>query len=670
MLPASDSIARQISESGAGSQLLITLAICAGLTLATCWVAGREPAARKWRPWLVGLGVLLNLRYLYWRVTATLPDSHLGLAEGYAYVLVVLEVIQLSVPSNLHLRDSVQRSEQSSQQLDFYGSAAPLVQILVPVHTEPWKVIERTLVGAMAQHYPNFEIWVLDDGRDPELERKVRALGVGYLTRSNNQDFKSGNINNALREFKARGVLGEFLAILDADFVPRPEFVRRTMALMKDAKVGIVQTPQCFYSPDPVQRLFGGVGTWPDDQRWWYDFSQPALDARGGALCAGTSCLLRVQALSAIGGALPTASVSEDTLLSLLLRAQGWRTVYLAEYLTVGMAPEGLPQFFSQRARWMLGQLQIQRLLRPRRSPLAIMLWCWGYLAPARASLLTMMWAAAPLFYWFGRFWVVRVPVAQAAAYFAPLWMMPVLWGLMSMGRLNRFARDVYEWLLIPLRLKIAVRTLMPRGVSAEFRATEKGLIREQLVIHWVPLAFTLPFLGALGAGMLYAFGFDAAGRDPSLMAANAALSLYSMAVMAAAAAPAIERVQRRNSDRFETRETLSVQTGGPAVEVRAANISLEGVLLRGVVERYDDLPPNPSLEIAGVGRVAAQLVRTTQSGDAAYAFRDDALRPALIRKLYCSGYYPALPDGYSQFAPALGFLNWARSRLSVRSPR
>jgi len=659
-------------QIGALQQLLLTLAICAGLTLTTRWVAGRETAARKWRPWLVRLGVLVNLRYLYWRVTATLPDFHLGIAEGFAYLLVVLEVIQLSMPSNLHLRDSVQRSEQSSEQLDWYGldAAAPLIQILIPVCKEPWKVIERTLVGALGQHYPHFEVWVLDDGHDPALEQQVRALGANYLTRSNNQDFKSGNINRALGEFEARGALGEYIAILDADFVPRPQFLRRTLALMKDPTIAIVQTPQSFYSPDPVQRLFGGIRLWPDDQRWWYDFSQPALDARGGALCAGTSCLLRVRALSAIGGALPTASVSEDTLLSVLLRAQGWRTVYLAECLTVGMAAEGLPQFFSQRARWMLGQLQIQRLFRPRRSPLAILLWAWGYLAAARASLLTAMWAVAPLFYWFDRVWVVRVPVTEAAAYFVPLWMMPLLWGLMSKGRMNRFVRDVYEWLLIPLRLEIALRTLLPRGVSAEFRATEKGLIREQVVIHWQPLLFSLPWLGALGAGMLYAFGFDAAGRAPSMMAANAALSLYVMAVAAAAAAPAIERVQRRKSDRFDTRELLSVQTGSSSVEARAANISVEGVLVQTLAPREGKLPPHASLEIAGVGRVAVQLVRITPAGDAAYAFHDEALRPALIRKLYCSGHYPALPEGYSQFAPVLGFLNWARNRLLPRSPK
>lgn len=652
---------------GADGQLLITLVACAALTLVSWWAAGRESDAGRLRAGLVWLGVLLNLRYLYWRVTGTLPAFHFGIAELFAYVLVCVEIVQLSMPANLHLRSSIQRSEQANQQLDWYGLDAPLVQILVPVYGEPWSVIEKTLVGATAQHYPNVEVWVLDDGRDPELERQVRALGVGYLKRKTNQDYKSGNINSALAEFAARGTLGAFVAILDADFVPRPEFLRRTLALMRDPKVGIVQTPQRFYSPDPVQRLFGGVTRWPDDQRWWYDFSQPALDARGGALCAGTSCLLRVRALAAIGGVLPTASVSEDTLLSLLLRAQGFRTVYLAECLTLGMAPEGLPQFYSQRARWMLGQLQIHHLFRPRRPPLALLNWCWGYLASARMSLLMMLWALAPLFYWFDEFWVVQVPVEEAASYFVPLWMMPLLWGLISKGRMNRFARDVYEWLMIPLRFEIAARTLIARKVSAEFRPTEKGLIRERVVIHWVPLAFSVPLLAAHVLGMLYAFGFDLAGRAPSLMAANATLSLYVMAVLVAAAAPAIERVQRRSCERFETSESLSMRSGNSVTEVPSANISVEGVLLRRVAERCGSVPQSTSLEVTGVGSVAARLVRTTRCGDAAYVFEDDALRVAMIRKLYCSGRYPQFPEGYSQFAPALGFLNWAKRQLLVR---
>ena len=137
-------------------------------------------------------------------------------------------------------------------------------------------------------------------------------VGVGYVTRTDNRHYKAGNLNHGLQVLRERGVDLEFIALLDADFVAQPQFVRRTLALMHDTKVGIVQTPQCFYNADPHQQAFGGVARWPDEQRSWFGAYLPALDAIGAASCCGTSCLLRVAALEKIGG-FPTESVCEDT---------------------------------------------------------------------------------------------------------------------------------------------------------------------------------------------------------------------------------------------------------------------------------------------------------------------------------------------------------------------
>src|SRR5262249_22296617 len=67
-------------------------------------------------------------------------------------------------------------------------------------------------------------------------------------------------------------------------------------------------------------------------------------------------------------GGFPTDSVTEDYLLTLRLKEIGARTVYLNERVTVGLAPEGLKEYITQRSRWCLGFMQI---VRGRSGPLS-----------------------------------------------------------------------------------------------------------------------------------------------------------------------------------------------------------------------------------------------------------------------------------------------------------
>ena len=60
-------------------------------------------------------------------------------------------------------------------------------------------------------------------------------------------------------------------------------------------------------------------------------------------------------------GGFPTDSITEDFMLTLQLQEHGYRTVYLNEALTEALAPEGLKEYVTQRARWCLGLMQIAR---------------------------------------------------------------------------------------------------------------------------------------------------------------------------------------------------------------------------------------------------------------------------------------------------------------------
>src|SRR5262249_53522712 len=97
-----------------------------------------------------------------------------------------------------------------------------------------------------------------------------------------------------------------------------------------------------------------------DEQRYFFDVIMPSKDAWGTAFCCGTSSVIRLSVLIGIGG-FPTDSVTEDYLLTIRLQAAGYRTVYLNEPLTFGLAPEGLKEYITQRSRWCLGFMQICR---------------------------------------------------------------------------------------------------------------------------------------------------------------------------------------------------------------------------------------------------------------------------------------------------------------------
>jgi cellulose synthase/poly-beta-1,6-N-acetylglucosamine synthase-like glycosyltransferase len=105
----------------------------------------------------------------------------------------------------------------------------PSVDVFIPTYNESIEVLEKTITGALCLDYPNFKIWILDDGRRPWLLDLCASRGVGYLTRENNTHAKAGNINHALTKTNA-----EFFAIFDADFIPQRNFLIRTMGFFVD----------------------------------------------------------------------------------------------------------------------------------------------------------------------------------------------------------------------------------------------------------------------------------------------------------------------------------------------------------------------------------------------------------------------------------------------------
>ena len=133
----------------------------------------------------------------------------------------------------------------------FDATFMPPAAVYITVCGEPAEIIEETVRAAKALRYPNFSIYILNDGkvanRDnwEEAEHIAARNGVRCITRTEPGGAKAGNINNALRLTNE-----PFVVVFDADHVPKPKFLLEMMGYFIDEKVAFVQSPQFYKNAD------------------------------------------------------------------------------------------------------------------------------------------------------------------------------------------------------------------------------------------------------------------------------------------------------------------------------------------------------------------------------------------------------------------------------------
>ena len=460
---------------------------------------------------LFAVAILLSWRYMAWRFAETIPPLGFTIdaAVGWSFALLEAGTVASSSLAFLILSRTRDRCAEAGRHAAWWRPGpAPFVDVLVATYNEEEAILERTIVGALAVRHPNTRVWVLDDARRPWLRDMCSRLGARYLTRTDNAHAKAGNINAAFEVLRGLAEPPAFVAVLDADFVPHRDFLERALALFHDPAVGLVQTPQHFFNPDPIQHNLGIGRAYPDEQRFFFDHIQPSRDAWGLAFCCGTSSVMRWSALEAIGG-FPVGSVTEDYLITLRLREEGYDTVYLNEPLTEGLAPEGLGEYITQRGRWCLGLMQIIRgpmgpFARNRlglldRVGLVDSLLYWATTYPFRLACL-----ATPLLYWFFGITVVNAPVAGVVGHFLPyLLAVLVAANWTSGGLVVPVLNDVGQVLgAKEITKAVAIGLARPKG--HKFKVTAKGGDRDRVVVQWPLLRPLLALFALTVAGLLF----------------------------------------------------------------------------------------------------------------------------------------------------------------------
>ena len=308
-------------------------------------------------------GALLMM-YALWRWHDTLPAFAFSMQILWEYFFFALEALAIvyTLMSIVILCRNIDRSGQADaaqSRMEHEGDFPP-VDVFICTYDEPLEILERSVLTALALDYPTATVWVLDDTRRKWLREYCEAVGARYVTRDNNRDAKAGNLNNGLAVTAAQ-TNAPLILVLDADFAPRPDFLKRTVGLLSNPDVAVVQTPQFYYNPDPIQHNLLAAQSWVDDQRFFFDVFQPAKDAWGCAFCVGTSFVVRRDRLTEIGG-FPSQAISEDINLTYTMLANGYQTWWLNEKLSIGLSAEGIPEYITQRARWCLGTIQVALL--------------------------------------------------------------------------------------------------------------------------------------------------------------------------------------------------------------------------------------------------------------------------------------------------------------------
>ena len=288
----------------------------------------------------------------------------LMLQSALCCVLVLLGLLSAQLATLTLMR--VLRPRRSLKWADLSDEALPRVLVQLPVCNEGALAL-RVATAASRLNWPKdkLEIQLLDDGRaisHEDLRRAVEniipaGVKLQVLRRGERTGFKAGNLAFGLKHSDA-----PYVAIFDADFVPAPDFLRRTVpALVADERLAFVQARWSHANRDRnwLTRVQGFLldGHFAVEQEARFRAGLP-ISFNGTA---------GVWSRTAIdnGGGWTGDTLTEDLDLSVRCALKGWQSAIVADVEVPGEVPETAAGWRAQQARWTKGHAQVAGKLLP-----------------------------------------------------------------------------------------------------------------------------------------------------------------------------------------------------------------------------------------------------------------------------------------------------------------
>jgi cellulose synthase/poly-beta-1,6-N-acetylglucosamine synthase-like glycosyltransferase len=242
----------------------------------------------------------------------------------------------------------------------------PKVTVQLPIYNEMY-VADRLIDAVCQLNYPRelLEVQVLDDSTDETrivAERAVMrhaaaGIDISYVHRTDRTGYKAGALEAGMRSAK-----GEFIAIFDADFIPSPDFLERTVPYFGDERIAMVQARWGHINQD--YSLLTKIQSILLDAHFVLEHG-----GRNRAGCFfnfnGTAGIWRRTAISDAGG-WQHDTLTEDLDLSYRAQLRGWKFIFLPDLVAPAEVPVEMNSFKSQQHRWAKGSIQTCRKLLPR----------------------------------------------------------------------------------------------------------------------------------------------------------------------------------------------------------------------------------------------------------------------------------------------------------------
>lgn len=244
------------------------------------------------------------------------------------------------------------------------GEAASSVKVSLqlPCYAEPPEVVIETINRLAALDYDNYEVLVCDNNtRDERLWKPLEAHCRMLNERLGFERFrffhvaplpgaKAGALNFLLKHMAPDA---EVIGVIDADYFARSDFLARLVPYFANREIGYIQTPHDYRGQQATTYLTACYWEYMPTNKVDY----PGVHEYGGAFTIGTMCLLRTEALRKAGGWAEWC-LTEDSEVSVRLRAAGYRGYYFGETFGRGLIPETFDDYKKQRFRWTAGPVQ------------------------------------------------------------------------------------------------------------------------------------------------------------------------------------------------------------------------------------------------------------------------------------------------------------------------
>ena len=431
-----------------------------------------------WNKFFIVLTMIFTLDYLIWRIFFTMPKEEGEISVIFWAVLLFAEcagLLEMAVHFyNMYDYDRIKLHAPYMKREDF-----PDVDIFIPTINEEAALLEKTLLACKQMEYPDkskVHIYICDDGERQEVKELAEKLHLNYIARPEHKDAKAGNLNYALLLSSS-----PYIAVFDADMMPKKKFLMRTIPWFLKEKTGFVQTPQNFYYPDLFQYNLYAADHIPNEQDYFYKVVQVAKNKSNSVIFGGSNAVLSRKALEETEGFV-TGVVTEDFATGIEIEKRGYRGIAIPEVLASGMPPMTFKELIGQRRRWAKGCIQSGRKTHFLFSKELTFLQKINYLTAISywyTPVKRFIYFMAPLLFAFFGVMIVKCRLYQVFLFWLPMYIS----GNICMRRFSRNIRttkwtDIYETTLTPWLLP----TVLVAGIGKKksiFRVTDKSAERE-----------------------------------------------------------------------------------------------------------------------------------------------------------------------------------------------